>query len=308
MQNQTKIFIVAIVLAAFLAAAIGAAAYFRVIAEELRHDNETALVKLRTLERKLEELQIASGESTSVAITTPRGRGASATDQEQLATLQTRVAELEGALLERDRVIASLQSSSTNRVSRGFGQPGGQGRERGSWLEDLRRTDPQRYEEITKAREEIRQRVSEGFAKKATHFLTQDVKNMNEEQKAQYERLIQLLNESWALTERLQADLPSEERRNIYGTLWQNMAELGPLLEAERQREFMDLALRVGYKPDEAQEFVAYVNQILDATSLLSLFPGMRGGPFGFGFRGEGRGPRRQRNSDAALSEARAGR
>jgi hypothetical protein len=56
------------------------------------------------------------------------------------------------------------------------------------------------------------------------------------------------------------------------------MVALAPLLANERDREFYDLAVEMGHKQSEAADFVVYVNQIMDNTSLRSIFPfGMRG-------------------------------
>lgn len=295
MQHQTKILLAAVPVALALATATGSAAYFRSRAEALKRENEATQRKVRTLEQKFEELQAVRPEPAYAQSALQRtAQTPAAGDEARIVALQARVAELEAALLERDRIIAEQQSRSTNRVGRGRGGPGGPFRNFTTWLDDLRRTDPQRYEEIMREREERRQRVSEAFAKQATHFLARDTSRMTEEEKSQYNRMLDLLNQTWALSEQLRTDPPPEDGGTIMRTIWQNMQELGPLLETERQREFMDLALSIGYGPKEAAEFVAYLNQILEATSTRSLFPGMPGGPRGFRGGGRGQGERNQ--------------
>ena len=101
--------------------------------------------------------------------------------------------------------------------------------------------------------------------------------------RAEYERMLGLLDETWRLSEQMQSDLSWEERRPLMQTLRENMDELGPMMEAERDRTFCEIGRDFGYTESEAQDFADYLNGIIDVTSMRSLFGGMHGGPGGGG-------------------------
>ena len=76
-------------------------------------------------------------------------------------------------------------------------------------------------------------------------------------------------------------------------TMHDNMQELAPLMDAERDRAFYQIGLDFGYTESEAQDFTDYLNGVIDVTSMSSLREGMhsgRGGPGGGGFGGDGGG------------------
>lgn len=205
-----------------------------------------------------------------------------------------RMRDLQAQIDEKDRLIASLQkpgeaapapaeTAATNR-------PADQRRpwrDRGAWLEEMKQTDPQRYEEIQARRQEAQQRTQRSIAEQATYFLDRDTAKMDEAERAEYDRLLGLLDETWSLAEQMQSDVPGEDRRALMRTLRDNMQELTPLMEMERDRAFYEIGLGFGYTEMEAQEFTDYLNGVIDVTSMRTLMGGMRDGRGGGGFGGE---------------------
>lgn len=201
-----------------------------------------------------------------------------------------RVSRLQAQLAEKDRLIASLQHPgeaapepadivSTN-------QPADQRRpwrDRSAWIEELKQADPKRYEEIQARRQEARQKTQQSIAEQATYYLDRDTKGMDKDERAEYDRLLGLLDETWRLAEQMQSDVPGEDRRTLMRTLRDNMQELTPLMETERDRAFYEIGLGFGYTANEAQEFTDYLNGVIDVTSMSSLREGMHGGPRGGG-------------------------
>ncbi len=211
---------------------------------------------------------------------------------------RARVSRLQAQLGEKDRLIASLRQSAAAAPT---SDPEGTvsttppaderrpRRDRNAWLEEIKQTDPQRYEEIQTRRQEARQRMQRSIAEQATYFLDRDVAKMDEPERAEYERLLGLLDETWRLSEQIQSDLPPEERHDLMRTMRENMQELTPMMETERDRAFYEIGRDFGYSESEAQEFTEYLNGIIDVTSMRTLFGGMHGGgPRGGGDRGGG--------------------
>jgi hypothetical protein len=204
-------------------------------------------------------------------------RSAQSLSSNALADLKRQVSELQASVQARDAALASLRQSMTN------AQPAEGWRRREEWLEELRTNDPAQYDQIMKEREEARQRVKDSFARKAAHFLEHDTSLMNDTEKQQYNQMLQLLDETWALSDKLRAEnLPRDERREIWGQMRDNMRTLSPMLDAERDKEFYNVAMDLGYNEAEAAEFVSYLTNIIDVTSMRSVFQGGRG-PGGWG-------------------------
>ena len=207
-----------------------------------------------------------------------------------------RVDRLQAQLAEKDRQIASLQKPAEAAPEAAGGPPPNPPlgedrrpwRDRGAWLEEIKQTDPQRYEEIQARRQESRQRMERSIAEQATYYLKRDTAKMDENELADYNRLLGLLDETWRLAEQMQSDLPSEERHSLMRTMHDNMEELTPLMETERDRTFYEIGLDFGYTESEAQDFKDYLNHVIDVTSMRTLFGGMHGGPGGGGPRDGG--------------------
>lgn len=214
-----------------------------------------------------------------------------------------RVNRLQAQLAEKDRLIASFQkpnetapapagAAATNPPPPEERRPW---RDRGAWLEEIKQTDPQRYEEIQARRQEAKQRTQRSIAEQAAYYLNRDTAAMDETEAAEYKKLTGLLDETWRLAEQMQSEPSSEERHALMETLRANVDELMPLMETERDRAFYEIGLDSGYTEREAQDFTDYLNKVIEATSVRTLMDGMhggsrggRGGQWGGGDRGGG--------------------
>ena len=181
-------------------------------------------------------------------------------DQEDLMTA------LRAELQEKEALITRLtaRTNSNNRTS-GFRSPA----EQQAKLEELKNTDPKKYEELMARREEFRQSIQNAFSQKAATLLDRDTTNLDEKELAQYETMLTLMNETWELTERMTSpETPPEERREIRETLAEKTKELRPLLQDERESRFIDLGLASGYTAEEAVSFAKFIDATIHATSL----------------------------------------
>lgn len=199
--------------------------------------------------------------------------------------LLARIAELEAALQARDQQLLAYQNVPAPATE----PPERPRRNPSDWMEDLKTNDPERYQEIIARRDAMRQRVNDSFAKKAAHFLNRDTARMTEDEAGEYSHMLQLLTDTWQLSEQMRSDqIPGEDRGALRRELGEKMQELRPILDNQRDREFYDLGLQLGYTQDSAHEFVGYINEMIDITSMSSMFRG-GGGPRGGGGGGGGR-------------------
>jgi hypothetical protein len=188
-----------------------------------------------------------------------------ASDTDEIATLRAR-------LQEKDDLLAQL-SSLTNRDDRARGPRSPE--EMQARMEELKKTDPTRYEEMMARREEFRQNMQKSFSDRAATLLNRDTSRMSPDKLAQYQNMLDLVNTSWELSEKISSpDLSAEERLETWQMLRETADALRPLLESERKQRFEELAVSSGYSESDAALFAQYINDTITATSI----PGGRGG------------------------------
>ena len=198
--------------------------------------------------------------------------------------LKEHVRQLQVELAEKDAQVAALRQATNRPSFRSQDR-----RDRGFSMETLKETDPKAYEEMEKRRQEMQQAVQTAFARKSEYLNKQDTSTMAEDEKAQHDQMVQLLDETSKLTAMVQTTLPPDERREAMRAIRDNLTALEPLLTAQRNRDFYKLGLTAGYKEDQAADFVNYLNDVIETTTTRNLFPGFRGGgPPGGGAPGSG--------------------
>ena len=245
-------------------------------------------IHARSVQRNLEkQLTVAQARVAAASIPAPAQAPVPVVEAEPVAAppapavvndddQQRRILELEAQLRAKDDEIRALRQAATNTAP----APEAFWRGRQEWLEQLKKDDPAQYERIMKERDETRQRVREAYARKAAHFLDRDTSTMTDTEQQHYTLMLKLLDDAWKLSDQLRAEnLPREQRHELVGAIHETMDQLGPLLDAQRDKEFYNLALELGYKTDEADLFVTYVTNIIDATSVQAVIPRGRGGP-----------------------------
>jgi len=278
---NTKL-IVAIAAVLFVAISSASVFFYRQAHEAIdtRVEVEKTVVELK---RKVQQLQ---AKTTDAAAAMPEAEEVLTVDQDAV------VRGLEERLKAKDEQIVMLHAMlATNQVSSAQTPP----EERRSWMDDLKVNDPERYKEIRERQESARQAAKYEIAKKAAHFLQRDDSGMTETEAEQYAHMMNLLSESLNLTEKLKADLPREQRWEIARSLRENMRDLSPMLESERDKEFYQIGKDMGYSDDDATAFASYIREVVDLTSVQSIFrnsmQAMGGGWGGRGGDGPGNRP-----------------
>ncbi len=202
-----------------------------------------------------------------------------AATESDLTEFQNRIAELELQLSGKEALIVSLRQSAVTRP------PDHPPKPMDPVVVASRKTnDVARLAEAEKRRQEFQQKIQNSFARQANFLLNRDTSKMSEKEKQQYEKMVGLLDETWKAAAQMQAPLPPEQRREVMHTVRNNLKALSPLLATERTREFYDLGVSLGYNETEAAQFVSYIADVIDVTSVNKLFPqghnhsGQRGG------------------------------
>ena len=192
-----------------------------------------------------------------------------------LKALLARVAELEKALAARDAALAELKQKKVDQDALASRRPRREDfRQR---LEQLKKENPTLYAEMEKRREEFHQRLEQEKQDSADFLASVNMQDMSEEQKANHQKLLDMLAKVEALRaqrEQANAEPGSEADQTFHQTMGQAMAELGALYDTERVYLLTQAANAAGYAGDDANQFVAYIQQTVQSTT-------MRGGPGG---------------------------
>jgi len=276
---STWILIVALVLA--VGGTSASIIYFRE-AQKVKVEAEVIRDVVGTLEQENEQLR-ERVVAAAVSVPVEPEPVVVAPDVEREA-LVAQIHDLEERLRAKDEELTLLRANAA-----GIGLPdtirSWVPEDRRDWIQNLQTNDPERYKEIMDRREQARQAARYDIAKKASHFLYRDESSMSDEEAEQHQRMMSLLHESLLLTEQLNADLPGDQRRDIGRNLRRNMRELSPLLESERDKEFYRVGKDLGYTDSQAVEFASYIRNVIELTSVQSVFRSsmraMGGGPWG---------------------------
>jgi len=198
-------------------------------------------------------------------------RPAAATDASQ----EKQIAALLAELAAKDEQIIALMTDDPKRTKSKLGQ---NQEDREKWFEDLKQTDPDKYNEIIAQREEKAKRVQDYFSQKAISLMDRDTSTLSKEEYDRYNQMLNDMNTVWTLAEKMSSpDTPRTERRVIAQELRETSSDLKPLLKEERDRRLIELGVASGYSETEAEAFMEYIDKTIEATTLSNL-PGKRGG------------------------------
>lgn len=199
--------------------------------------------------------------------------------QEQLASKERIIERLQQELQQAQRPAPVTTERTEQRPLRTDGQPGGG---RGFDMERLRTEDPERYAEIRERMRSLTEQMNNATNKRSEFIAGLDPKLVKAEDQENLAKLQDGMKRMAELTAQMQeaqtkgTDLDPTVRREM----WELSRELQPLMGVARTAALTDLALQLGYKQDSASEFVEYVNELVEQTSLMG---GMGRGGWGGG-------------------------
>lgn len=137
-------------------------------------------------------------------------------------------------------------------------------------------TRVRRLEEVM-VKQQAQQQIEEAWNRTTNYFESRKTQGMTQEQLAEYNRMMTLLNETWMLKQSSKGRTRAGDRRDAAYAVESNLTVLAVMLENERTQEYRQLALAMGKSEQEATEFAGYINQIASNTSLRAIFPDISG-------------------------------
>ena len=206
-------------------------------------------------------------------------------DGATVKALRHRIAELEKALAEKEER-SEAAVASTEPQARAPERPQMNWRER---IEEMKKNEPERYNEMTNRMAQWRRNQSERAKNKIDFLSSIDTSRMSAGAKKTHIALQNLIARRDDLEAQLQQeDLSDEDRGTLMRELWESHRELQRLNAEERKILIGETAKGLGFAGDDAKEFSATIQEVIEATD--SGWGGGRhhGGPRGGGPRGPG--------------------
>ena len=201
-------------------------------------------------------------------------------DEASVKALRRRIAELERMLAEKDgkSEIAISNAVAEAVQSRPPEPPRQDWRER---MEEMKKSDPERYTQMTNRFAQWRRSRSEQARNKIDFLSSIDISRMSAGAKKTHNALQDLIAKREEIEQQLQApDLSDDERGRLMGELHSTHRELMRLNGEERKNLFEETARNLGFAGEDAKEFSATIQDVIEATDS------------GFGFHHGGhRGP-----------------
>lgn len=194
----------------------------------------------------------------------------------QVSDLSTNdVAKLQEQLAARDAELERLRAELERR--RDDRNPRQSFQER---MAQMKEEDPERYAEMIQRRTERAEQMRYDQATRLATFMDMDTRGMSEEELANHNALIEKLTALWDVSGEFDPENPPnwEAMREAVG----DFREFGAMMDQERSVMLRQLGTDVGLAGTDADEFSAYVQSIIDTTSMRPP-RGMRGGPRGGG-------------------------
>ena len=197
-----------------------------------------------------------------------------------IKALRRRIAELERMLAEKDdkSEIAISNAVAEAVQSRPPEPPRQNWRER---MEEMKKSDPERYTQMTNRFAQWRRSRSEQARDKIDFLSSIDTSRMSAGAKKTHAALQDLVAKREEIEQQLQSpDLSDDERGRLMGELHSTHRELMRLNGEERKNLFEETARNLGFAGEDAKEFSATIQDVIEATDS------------GFGFHHGGhRGP-----------------
>jgi len=192
--------------------------------------------------------------------------------------LRKRIAELEKLLAEQD---GKSEAAISNVVAEAVKNAPSSGRPHGNpreWMENLKKSDPARFAQMTNQFAQWRQRRSEQARTKMDFLSSIDTSHMSAVAKKTHDALQDLIARREEIEEQLhQEGLSDAERDNLMKEMWSTHHELQRLNGEERKNLIGETVRNLGFEGEDAQEISATIQDVIEATD--SWGGGRRHGP-----------------------------
>ena len=187
------------------------------------------------------------------------------------AALQKKLERVYAEVVEKNRMITELRKAEEGVKKQD--RPPRDRRNRGmDRLEELKKSDPERYKQIRERMQSFTRRMGTAIADQEAFLTKMDLAGMSSEQAENHDHVLELLQITRELTSKINEDPDGEDVPELRRELFTNMKALGGVLETEREMALQEMGRSLGYAEEEARQFSDYVKYVYDMTSMRSLW------------------------------------
>ena len=147
---------------------------------------------------------------------------------------------------------------------------------RASYLNRIEEEDPERHRRILERLHAINRETEEALADSAEFLFNLDMSLMNEEQVANHQKLLELMEDSWKQLDVMKADPQGKDAQEAKAKLRGNVMAMRKAYETERQAALEQWCQWKGITPDEAAEARAEIEAVYERTDPSKIIPGTR--------------------------------
>ena len=181
------------------------------------------------------------------------------------------LSELKFLLRERDEIITGLKNRLQElEQNRSAGRSFGDRRE--EYLKQLREQYPERYEQIRRRGETMRERMTVNISEQREFLDSMEVLDLPLEEQESHARLMEELSAIDEILNSMTEDMDAGDMRRLRMQVYRKLRGLRNLFETEREILLHDLAGQLGYDGGDAWQFVDYINYINEMTSARAIW------------------------------------
>jgi hypothetical protein len=287
MKTSTLLVVVFVLICAGLIGAIGAVSAKSRDIVKLRAENAKLKESITHLNGRVGELLERVKQERQSASAGLSARRPAVTETKVVID-SSAADDLKVELADKDREINELRAKTAEakppapeRDQRTFGD-----RMQTYW-DKLKKENPEEFARIQEERRQRTQQAADMTRERSSFLQSVSAEGVSEEYVENHRLLVQkmaLIDQAMA---QIAADPNSQASHDLRHQIFTNSVGMPEMLKKERQFLLSDMAQDLGYKDQNASNFVQYVNYINEVTSLPHEFGGHgRGGP-----RNENRGP-----------------
>lgn len=188
-------------------------------------------------------------------------------DAASLKALRSRIAELEKALAEKGANSEAAISNAVTEAVKNVPQNNGPRGNHREWLENLKKTDPDRYTQMTNRFAQWRRSRAELARSKMDFLSSIDISHMSASARKTHDELQEMIVRREEIETQLhQEGLSDEERGTLMKQMWETHHEMDKLNRTERRNLIEETARNLGFEGDDVKEISATIKDIIDAT------------------------------------------
>jgi len=194
-----------------------------------------------------------------------KGKIADTGDAASMKALRRRIAELEKMLAEKgEKSEVAISNAVAEAVKDAPRRPFGNPRE---WMENLKKTDPERFTQMTNRFAQWRRRRADQARSRMDFLASVDTSHMSASAKKTHGELQELIARREELEEQMhQENLTDDQRRELFEQMRETDQAMRRLNQQERANLLEETAKGLGFEGQDVKDISTTIQEVIEAT------------------------------------------